>query len=94
MDCKNCNAEKATRFSDESMSEKLLRIIKWIIIACAIFAVLNNAVWLYVWQLYDYTGDKTVTVDGKEGIAGYVEGDGRMLINGESDGETYELQTP
>lgn len=96
MDCNSCEKKsgKAERFSDESMSEKLLRVVKWLLIAFAIFAVLNNAVWLYVWQMYDYSGDysETVTVDGKEGVAGYVDGGGRMIVNGE--GYSDETENP
>ena len=47
-----------------------------------------NAMWLYAWMQYDYSGEdiSTVTVDGKEGIANYIGNTGD-IINGESSGD-------
>lgn len=65
------------------------RLFISLIIAIALLFV-SNAIWLYAWFSYDYVSDETITVDGKEGIASYVGGDG-SIYNGESDHQTREV---
>lgn len=66
------------------------RLYVSLIIAIALLFV-SNAIWLYAWFSYDYVSEETVTVDGKEGIASYVGGDG-SIYNGESDYSAREVQ--
>ena len=52
---------------------------------------ITNAIWLYAWFSYDYMSEETVMVDGKQGVASYVGGNGD-IYNGE---DTYKtLQNP
>lgn len=64
------------------------RTVKRFILAIIIMFILffaNNAAWLYAWMQYEYVGEE-VTVDGTDGIAGYVN-NGGTFINGTSNGE-------
>lgn len=56
-------------------------IIAIIVMIVVIFA--NNVAWLLAWMQYEYVGEE-VTVDGTDGIAGYVNGGG-AFINGKGD---------
>lgn len=65
------------------------RTVKRFIIAIVVMIVVffaNNVAWLYAWMQYEYVGEE-VTVDGSDGIAGYVNGGG-TLINGASGSKT------
>ena len=59
------------------------RLIHALIVALAILFA-TNAVWLYAWMSYDYSGAETVTVDG-EGIANYI-GNSGVITNGTDRG--------
>ena len=73
----------------EAIQARNERTIKRLIVTLIIVIVLfflSNIAWLYVWQLYDYSGDETVvTVDSKNGPANYIGNDGE-IINGEDNG--------
>lgn len=64
-------------------SIKRLFILLMVAIACL---VVTNAVWLYAWMQYDYSGNETVTVDGRSGTANYIGEDG-VITNGEDSGQ-------
>lgn len=77
----------------EATCTRFDRIIKRLTVAlvvCIILVFASNAVWLYAWMQYDYssteetTTTETVTVDGKDGIANYVNRGG-SVVNGTSD---------
>ena len=76
----------------EATCTRFDRIIKRLTIAlviCILLVFASNAVWLYAWMQYDYSGieetstttTETVTVDGKEGVANYAS-HGGSVING------------
>ena len=71
--------------NSEVRHERTVRrfIIAIVIMIAVIFA--NNVAWLYAWMQYEYVGEE-VTVDGTDGIAGYVNGGG-TFINGTSGSE-------
>lgn len=65
----------------EGEMNRLCIIIKKLIIAliiCVLLIFTSNCVWLYAWMQYDYSSEatKTVTVDGKDGVANYIGNDG------------------
>lgn len=62
---------------------KRLFILLMVAIACL---VVTNAVWIYAWMQYDYSGNETVTVDGRSGTANYIGEDG-VITNGEDSGQ-------
>lgn len=62
---------------DHSMKRLVVALIICIL---AIFA--SNALWLYAWMQYDYTGEE-ITVDSNDGIANYIGGSGG-IINGKN----------
>lgn len=65
------------------------RTVKRFIIAIIIMIIIifaNNLAWLWAWMQYEYVGEE-VTVDGTDGIAGYVN-NGGTFINGTSNSET------
>lgn len=64
-------------------SIKRLFILLMVAIACL---VVTNAVWLYAWMQYDYSGNETVTVDGRSGTANYIGEDG-VITNGEDSSQ-------
>lgn len=71
----------------ESTCARAERQHKRLIIAlviCLIMVFVSNALWLYAWMQYDYSGEE-VTVEGTDGIASYIGGNGG-IINGASDG--------
>lgn len=75
----------------EAESAKSERTIKRLIIAlviCIFLMFVSNALWLWAWQSYDYSGDEIVTtVDGKDGVANYIGNDGD-IVNGENHSST------
>lgn len=80
----------------ESVSTRLYRIIKMLVIALVVSILVNlvsNGLWIYMWLQYDYYGveetvsTETVTVDGKSGIANYAN-HGGSVVNG-TDSSTY-----
>ena len=67
-------------------------VIKWVVRALIITIILlfaSNAIWLYVWNQYDYSSTETevvTTVDSEgDGIANYTGHDGGVSI-GKGDG--------
>lgn len=72
--------------SAETRSHKTVKrlIIALIIAIVMVFA--SNAIWLYAWCQYDYESTETITVDGKDGVANYLNGDG-SIVNGERKGD-------
>ena len=80
----------------EATCTRFDRIIKRLTVAlviCILLVFASNAVWLYAWMQYDYSGveetttTETVTVDGKEGVANYAS-HGGSVVNG-SDHSPY-----
>ena len=57
------------------------RIVIALIIALAMLFI-SNLAWLYAWNQYEYIDEQTVTVDGADGIANYIN-NGGSIINGE-----------
>lgn len=79
----------------EAMLAREERHIRRLLILLAIAVVMlfaSNAMWLYAWNQYDYSGQETVTVDGKEGTANYIGNDGE-IVNGESDSDSQTVET-
>lgn len=79
----------------EGEMNRLCIIIKKLIIAliiCVLLIFASNCVWLYAWMQYDYTGTdttKTVTVDGKDGVANYIGNDGDITNGTDSGQDSY-----
>lgn len=76
----------------EAAEAKHERTVKRLILALILSIILLfacNAMWLYAWMRYDYSGEEThtetVTVDGKDGIANYIGNTGD-IINGSDNG--------
>lgn len=66
-------------------------VIKWLVRALIVTIILlfvSNAIWLYAWNQYDYSGSETevvTTVDSEgDGVANYTGHDGGVMI-GEGD---------
>ena len=71
----------------ESTIARMDRNHKRLIIAliiCIIVAFASNALWLYAWTQYDYSGE-AITVDSTDGIANYIGGSGG-IFNGSDNG--------
>lgn len=70
----------------ERTIKRLITVI--IIVLCMLFA--TNAMWLYMWNQYDYVDEEydDIDIDGGQGNANYIGGDlnGR-LIKGENQGD-------
>ena len=76
----------------ESSMARMERQIKrlWIVLIVAVTLLFSNgAIFTYAWLQYDYSNEEIVTVDGKDGIANYIENDGD-IVNGESYGSEAE----
>ena len=62
----------------------VVRTLVRAIIICVFLIFLSNAIWLYVWYQYDYSGEETevvTTVDSEgDGIANYTGHDGGVSI--------------
>ena len=83
------NRDNATipYFAHESMTARMERIIKRLVIMLVISLVVifaSNAFWLWAWIQYDYSGE-AITVDSTDGIANYIGGDGG-ITNGKNIG--------
>lgn len=101
----NENQENAVSYlAHESDMVRMERIIKRLSVAIIIMMIiifLNNALWLYTWMQYDYSGTetqttaetKTITVDGKDGTANYIGNDGD-ITNGEDSNKDNENENP
>lgn len=80
MDCKTCkeNRQEVSYIVYESAMARAERHVRRLVIAVvtAIIALLlTNAIWLYAWMQYDYTGENTV-VEARFGTANYIGNDG------------------
>lgn len=75
------------------------RNIKRLVVALVVTIMLlfaTNAMWLYCWMQYDYTGEEATTthyVEAKDGVANYIGNDGD-IVNGSDnrDNESDEAQ--
>lgn len=73
----------------ESTIARMDRNHKRLIIAliiCIIVAFASNALWLYAWTQYDYSGE-TITVDSPDGIANYIGGSGGIINGADNSSE-------
>lgn len=74
----------------------LQAIIKRLITAlviCIIVMLLNNAAWMYVWSMYDWTSEsEEIVVEAEDGIANYIGRDGD-ITNG-TDHSTEDDENP
>ena len=73
----------------ESSQTRLDRVIHKLTIALVVAIILlftSNALWLYAWTLYDYSGEESITVDGRSGVANFIGNDG-SIFNGENSSE-------
>lgn len=73
----------------ESAQTRLDRIINRLTIALVVaigLLFLSNALWLYAWIQYDYSGE-IVAVESRDGIANFIGNDG-VISNGDNSGET------
>lgn len=68
-----------------SRMERQMRRLFILLIIAILAVILSNALWLYAWMQYDYSGNETVTVDGRSGTANYIGEDG-IISNGEDSG--------
>ena len=71
----------------ESTVARMERTAKRLVIAliiCIIVAFASNAIWMYAWLQYDYTG---VTVEGTDGIANYIGGSGGIVNGADSSSD-------
>lgn len=79
-------------YAVEHMSDRFMKIIKWLIIVNIILLVLffaSNVIWTYYFNQYDWETEE-ITVDGDEsGNANYIGGDGG-IFNGEGNSQTQE----
>ena len=74
-------------FAFEGTMARMVYIIRRLIVAlviCIIVLFVSNAVWLYAWMQYDYSGEE-ITVDSNDGIANYIGGSGGIVNNGENN---------
>lgn len=93
------NNEQITmsRIAFERMQAKDERNDRWrniIIIILIVFLAATNAAWLYAWNQYDYssTSTQTVDVDGKNGNANYIGGNGD-INNGKDSSQNKDSET-
>ena len=92
----NCDACKEIKTAEpvpyivhESAMARNERAVRRLVIALVIAIALifaSNAIWLYAWMQYDYTGEESVVdVDAKDGMANYIGNDGD-IVNGSDYG--------
>lgn len=70
---------------EQARNERHIRRLMIALIVAILAVFISNAVWLYAWMQYDYSGSDTVTVDGRTGVANYIGGSGD-ITNGENHG--------
>lgn len=73
MSCENCKTEPLTipYAAHESQMSRNERSIKRLVIALIVAIGLmfaSNAIWLWAWTSYDYTGEETVITQDGEGL--------------------------
>jgi len=67
------------------LEERHIRRLVYTIIFTIILLFASNAAWLWFFNQFTISAESTVTVDGKEGTANYVGGNGD-ITNGEYPG--------
>lgn len=70
-----------SRIAFERMQAKDERNDRWrniIIIILIVLLAATNGAWLIAWNQYDYSSTKMVDIDGKEGNANYIGGNGEI----------------
>lgn len=77
------NNEQITmsRIAFERMQAKDERNDRWrniIIIILIVLLAATNGAWLIAWNQYDYSSTEMVDIDGKEGNANYIGGNGEI----------------
>ena len=63
----------------EAMTVRFERIIKYLITALVIVVILlfaSNAIWIYEWTQYDYSGTQSIDLNADTGNANYIGNDG------------------
>ena len=77
--------------ASQARAERIMKRLIAVLLVTVILLVASNGAWLWAWVQYDYSGETTtkgsVTVDGKDGVASYVNRGG-SIVNG--FGETCE----
>lgn len=85
--------EKIPYIVHEGVVARMERIIKRLTIAlviCILLIFASNALWLYFWNQYNYTGEtQSIMVDSKDGIANYIGNDG-SIVNGSDNSDQEE----
>jgi hypothetical protein len=70
-----------SRIAFERMQAKDERNDRWrniIIIILIVLLAATNGAWLIAWNQYDYSSTEMVDIDGKEGNANYIGGNGEI----------------
>lgn len=95
MSCESCNKHntedaakrnpvpRAIHESDMDRADRAnKRLFAALIVAIVLFFA-SNALWLWAWMSYDYTGEEsTVEIEALDGVANYIGGAG-TIRNGE-----------
>lgn len=68
------------------MQERHVRRLVYTIVFTIILLVLTNSAWLWFFNQFTISTESSVTVDGREGAANYINGNGD-ITNGERSGE-------
>lgn len=91
MGCEDCKKTTGTgpvpyivHEAAQARNERAIKrlVIALIVTVCMIFA--SNALWLWAWMQYDYTGEETV-VEALDGVANYI-GNSGDIVNGADSG--------
>jgi len=90
LNCETCKEHKElapvpylVHESAMARNERSIKRLVWALIIAVFLIFASNAVWLYVWQLYDYsseTSTSTIDVNAEDGVANYIGNDGRIVI--------------
>ena len=70
-----------SRIAFERMQSKDEKNDRWrniIIIILIVLLAATNGAWLIAWNQYDYSSTEMVDIDGKEGNANYIGGNGEI----------------
>lgn len=72
----------------------VIRLLVRLIALCVILVFASNAIWLYVWQEYEWVGDSEETIttvdSGGDGIANYTGKSGGVMFYGTGYGQEEE----
>lgn len=66
---------------EQARNERHIKRLIIALVTAILVILISNALWLYAWTQYDYSGEETVTVDGTSGIANYI-GESGIISNG------------